>query len=84
MTARTDLISTHEAAALLGVTVQQVRRLIEAGEIDRVARGLLDRGSVERYAQPDTAAALRVVPGSLGDRAEVVGAVSLAIARVAV
>jgi predicted NBD/HSP70 family sugar kinase len=42
------------------------------------------RGSVERYAQPDTAAALRVVPGSLGDRAEVVGAVSLAIARVAV
>ena len=42
------------------------------------------RGSVERYAQPDTAAALRVAPGSLGDRAEVVGAVSLAIARVAV
>lgn len=42
------------------------------------------RGSVERYAQPDTAAALRVVPGSLGDRAEVVGAVSLAIARVSV
>jgi predicted NBD/HSP70 family sugar kinase len=42
------------------------------------------RASVERYAQPDTAAALRVVPGSLGDRAEVVGAVSLAIARVSV
>ena len=42
------------------------------------------RGSVERYAQPDTAAALRVVPGELGDRAEVVGAVSLAIARVSV
>lgn len=41
-------------------------------------------GAVERYAQPDTVAALRVVPGQLGDRAEVVGAVSLAIARTAV
>ncbi|HEU5035791.1 MAG TPA: ROK family transcriptional regulator [Nocardioides sp.] len=40
------------------------------------------RGAIERYAQPDTAAALRAVPGELGDRAEVVGAVSLAIARV--
>lgn len=41
------------------------------------------RSSVGRYAQPDTAAALRVVSGELGDRAEVVGAVSLAIARIA-
>ncbi|HYF73929.1 MAG TPA: ROK family transcriptional regulator [Nocardioides sp.] len=42
------------------------------------------RASVDRYAQPDTAAAMRVVSGDLGDRAEVVGAVSLAIARVSV
>jgi predicted NBD/HSP70 family sugar kinase len=41
------------------------------------------RASVERYAQPETAAAVRVVSGQLGDRAEVLGAVSLAIARVA-
>ncbi|WP_182526182.1 ROK family transcriptional regulator [Nocardioides dongkuii] len=41
------------------------------------------RHAVDRYAQPDTAAAVRVVPGALGDRAEVVGAVALAIARVA-
>ncbi len=41
------------------------------------------RGSIDRYAQPDTAAALDVVPGALGDRSEVVGAVALAIARVA-
>jgi predicted NBD/HSP70 family sugar kinase/biotin operon repressor len=41
------------------------------------------RASVDRYAQPDTAAALRVVSGELGDRAEVVGAVSMAIARIA-
>ena len=41
------------------------------------------RGAIDRYAQPDTAAAVRVLAGSLGDRAEIVGAVSLAIARVA-
>ena len=41
------------------------------------------RAAIDRYAQPDTAAAVRVVSGQLGDRAEVVGALSLAIARVA-
>jgi predicted NBD/HSP70 family sugar kinase/biotin operon repressor len=41
------------------------------------------RGSIDRYAQPDTAAALQVVAGELGDRAEAVGAVALAIATVA-
>jgi predicted NBD/HSP70 family sugar kinase len=41
------------------------------------------RAAVDRYAQPDAAAAVRVVAGELGDRAEVLGAVSLAIARVA-
>lgn len=40
------------------------------------------RASLDRFAQPDTAAAVRVVPGQLGDRAEVVGAVALAVARV--
>ena len=41
------------------------------------------RCAIDRYAQPDTAAAVRVGAGSLGDRAEIVGAVSLALARVA-
>ena len=41
------------------------------------------RRAVGRYAQPNTAAAVRVVPGELGDHAEVRGAVALAIARVA-
>ena len=41
------------------------------------------RAAIDRYAQPDTAAAVRVVPGELGDRAEIVGTVALAIARVA-
>ena len=44
-----DLISTTEAAALLGITVQQVRRLADAGELSRVARGLVERASVDRY-----------------------------------
>lgn len=42
------------------------------------------RASVDRYAQPSAAAAVRVVPGELGDRAEVRGAIALAMARVAV
>jgi predicted NBD/HSP70 family sugar kinase/biotin operon repressor len=41
------------------------------------------RSALDRYAQPDTAAAVTVVAGELGDRAEVLGAVSLAIAKVA-
>ncbi len=42
------------------------------------------RASIDRYAQPDTAAVVRVVAGELGYRAEVVGAVALAIARASV
>ena len=49
MDQRPSFISTREAGALLGVTVQQVRRLAQAGAINRVARGLIDRPSVERY-----------------------------------
>jgi predicted NBD/HSP70 family sugar kinase len=40
------------------------------------------RDSIDRYAQPDTAAAVEVLAGELGDRAEVVGSVALAIATV--
>ncbi len=39
------------------------------------------RAAVDRYAQPQTAAAVRVVAAELGDRAELVGAVALGIAR---
>ena len=39
-------------------------------------RGIRD--SVARYAQPDTASALRVIPGSLGEHAGVMGALALA------
>ncbi|GAA2019454.1 ROK family transcriptional regulator [Nocardioides kribbensis] len=41
------------------------------------------RDAIDRYAQPATAAALEVRPGHLGDRAEVVGALTLAVLRTA-
>jgi len=41
------------------------------------------RESVDRYAQPNAAAALRVAPAALGERAEVTGALAMAIARAA-
>jgi predicted NBD/HSP70 family sugar kinase/biotin operon repressor len=41
------------------------------------------RDSVDRYAQPNAAAAVKVVSAALGERAEVTGAVALAIARAA-
>jgi predicted NBD/HSP70 family sugar kinase len=51
------------------------------GASGSLAEGI--RLSIDRYAQPDTAAAVQVVPGELGDRAEVVGAISLAVSRLA-
>jgi predicted NBD/HSP70 family sugar kinase len=42
------------------------------------------RASVDRYAQPNAAAAVRVVSAALGERAEITGAVAMAIARAAV
>jgi predicted NBD/HSP70 family sugar kinase/biotin operon repressor len=41
------------------------------------------RESVDRYAQPNSAATVRVVSAELGERAEVTGAVAMAIARAA-
>ncbi len=37
------------------------------------------RDSVDRYAQPDIAASVRITPGALGERAEVMGALALAM-----
>ncbi|NDL58327.1 helix-turn-helix domain-containing protein [Phytoactinopolyspora mesophila] len=49
MSLRGEFVSTEEAARILGVTVQHVRRLVDSGELTRIARGLIDRSSVERY-----------------------------------
>lgn len=53
--------------------------VVVGGDLSAVGEPLLDgiRGSVERYALPGASAALEVVPGVLGDRAEVLGAIVL-------
>lgn len=38
-----SLVSKVDASRVLGVTVQQVRRLADSGALARVARGLIDR-----------------------------------------
>ena len=44
-----DFLTTQEVSDLLGVEARQVRVLAETGSITRVARGIFDRMSVERY-----------------------------------
>lgn len=49
MAAGGSFVSTPDAARALGVTVQHVRRLADSGDLVRVARGLIDRDSLESY-----------------------------------
>ncbi len=49
MSSSAELVSTEEAARTLGVTVQHVRRLADSGELTKIARGLIDRASLDRY-----------------------------------
>jgi len=55
--------------------------IVVGGELSAVGDPLLDgiRDTLERYALPAAAAALEVVPGVLGERAEVLGAAALVI-----
>lgn len=49
MVIRGEFLTTQEVSDLLGIEARQVRALGEAGSITRVARGIFDRTSVERY-----------------------------------
>ena len=49
MSTRDELLTVQEVSELLGVEARQVRLIAERGEITRVARGIFDRTSVERY-----------------------------------
>lgn len=49
------------------------------GASDGLREGI--RAAIDRYAQPDTASAVRVVAAELGPRAELVGALTLAVNR---
>lgn len=44
-----DMLTVSEVADLLGLTHQRVNRLAASGAFTRIARGLFDRTSVERY-----------------------------------
>ncbi len=57
------------------------QRVVVGGELSRAGDLLLDevRESVRRYAVPSAAQLLEVVPGVLGERAEVLGALALVL-----
>ncbi|WP_433591333.1 helix-turn-helix domain-containing protein [Nocardia sp. CA-145437] len=44
-----DFVSLEVAAALLGISIRHVRRLANSGRLTQVARGVLERDSVDRY-----------------------------------
>lgn len=49
MSASGDVVGVEEVARLLGVTTRQVRNLTDRGELTLVARGIVDRTSLERH-----------------------------------
>jgi hypothetical protein len=55
--------------------------VIVGGELSAAGAALVHgiRESVDRYAQPGAAEAVRVLAGRLGERAEVLGALTLVI-----
>jgi len=55
--------------------------IVVGGDLSSAGAPLLDgiRESVDRFAQPGVAASVRVVPGELGDRAELLGALALVV-----
>ncbi|MDN5861091.1 MAG: helix-turn-helix domain-containing protein [Pseudonocardia sp.] len=46
-----DFLTIEETARTLGVSTRHARRLADSGAVSRVARGLVDRTSVDRYLQ---------------------------------
>lgn len=46
-----DFLTIEETANALGVSTRHARRLADSGSLSRVARGLIDSASVDRYLQ---------------------------------
>ncbi len=44
-----EFLTIEETASILGVSTRHARRLADAEALTRIARGLIDRGSVDRY-----------------------------------
>lgn len=55
-----DFYTTEEAARRLGVTVRRVQQLLEVGDLTRLARGLVDAASLDRYAATGAGGRTRV------------------------
>lgn len=55
-----DFLTLDEAAAALHVSGRHARRLADSGAITKVARGLIDRNSVDRYLASHRQARTRV------------------------
>lgn len=70
---------------LAGVcTMLNPEQIVAGGAIGSAPATLLGiRESLDRHAQPNSAAAVSVDPGALGERAEVMGAISVALAAAA-
>lgn len=49
MSSSGEFVTTEKAATILGVTVRHARRLAESGELSGIARGLIDRASIDRF-----------------------------------
>jgi predicted NBD/HSP70 family sugar kinase len=72
--------SIGEAVAAL-VNAVNPALIVVGGELSAVGPPLLEgiRGSIERYALPAAVAGLDIVPGVLGERAEILGAIALVL-----
>ncbi|MGL5864195.1 MAG: helix-turn-helix domain-containing protein, partial [Phycicoccus sp.] len=46
-----EFLTIEETASILGVSARHTRRLADSGAITRIARGLVDRRSVDRHLQ---------------------------------
>ena len=44
-----EFLTFEETASALGVSIRHARRLADSGAVNRIARGLVDRDSVDRY-----------------------------------
>lgn len=60
MAANGDFYTTVDAARRLGLTVRRVQQMLDAGDFTRMARGLVDAASVDRYAATGTGGRTRV------------------------
>lgn len=55
-----DFYTTEEVARRLGITVRRVQQMLDDGDLTRLARGLVDAASLDRYAATGAGGRTRV------------------------